>query len=192
VFAGTCAEYDWEDDCCTEQTALAPATLYGESKDAAHRIVEEYAEATGLSAAWARLFFTYGPGEHPTRVVASVARALVAGDSVACSEGTQVRDFLYVEDLGSALAALVDSSVEGALDIGSGDPLALRDLLLRLEQLAGRENLVRLGEAPARDEAARIVANTRRLHSDLDWRPSYTLDDGLERTLAWWRDGTDA
>jgi nucleoside-diphosphate-sugar epimerase len=192
VFAGTCAEYDWAGDCCTEQTALAPATLYGESKHAAHQIVEAYAEATGLSVAWGRVFFTYGPGEHPTRVIASVARALVADRSVPCSEGTQVRDFLYVEDLGSAFAALVDSSVEGALDIGSGDPVALRDLLLRLEQLAGREDLVRLGEAPTRDEGARIVADTRRLHSDLGWRPSYTLDDGLERTLSWWRESTDA
>jgi nucleoside-diphosphate-sugar epimerase len=189
VFAGTCAEYDWTGDCCNEQTPLAPATLYGASKDAVRQIVEAYAASTGLSVAWGRVFFTFGPGEHPTRVVASVARALVAGESIPCSEGTQVRDFLYVEDLGSAFAALADSSVQGALDIGSGAPLALRDLLRRLEQLAGREDLVRLGEAPAREEAGRIVADTRRLHSDLDWRPSYTLDDGLERTLSWWREG---
>jgi nucleoside-diphosphate-sugar epimerase len=188
VFAGTCAEYDWSRECCSERTPLRPATLYGASKNATHQIVEAYAASTGLSVGWGRVFFTYGPGEHSTRVVASVARALVAGESVPCSEGTQIRDFLYVEDLGSAFAALADSSVEGALDIGSGEPLMLRDILLRLEQLAGREDLVRLGAAPARDEPARIVADTRRLHSDLDWQPSYTLDDGLERTLSWWRE----
>lgn len=191
VFAGSCAEYDWTGDCCNDQTALAPATLYGVSKNAVHQVVEAYAGSTGLSVAWGRVFFTYGPGEHPTRVVASVARALVAGEGIPCSDGTQVRDFLYVEDLGSAFAALADSSVEGALDIGSGDPLALRDVLLRLEQLAGGEGLVRLGEAQAREEPARIVADTRRLHSDLNWWPSYTLDDGLERTLSWWREARD-
>jgi len=191
VFAGTCAEYDWTGDCCNEETPLRPATVYGASKHAARQLVESYAASTGLSVAWGRVFFTYGPGEQPTRIVASVARALVAGENVACSDGTQVRDFLYVEDLGSAFAALADSSVEGALDVGSGEPLALRDVLLRLEQLAGSEDLVRLGEAPARDEPARIVADTRRLHSDLKWRPSYTLDDGLERTLSWWRESRD-
>jgi len=191
VFAGTCAEYDWTTDCCNDQTAVAPATLYGASKNAAHQSVDAYAAATDMSIAWGRVFFTYGPGEHPTRVVASVAQALVAGTSIPCSEGTQVRDFLYVEDIGSAFAALADSRVDGALDIGSGRPLALRDLLLRLELLAGREGLVRLGAAPPRDEAPRIVADTRRLRTEVDWRPSHTLEEGLERTLSWWREGGD-
>jgi nucleoside-diphosphate-sugar epimerase len=191
VFAGTCAEYDWTEDCCSEATPLVPATLYGASKNALREIVEAYATSTGLSAAWGRVFFTYGPGEQPTRVIASVAQALVAGESVPCSEGTQLRDFLYVEDLGAAFAALADGVVEGAVDIGSGSSLALREVLLRLEALAGRKDLVRLGEAAARSEPARIVADTSRLRSELGWQPSYTLDEGLERTLAWWREGAN-
>jgi nucleoside-diphosphate-sugar epimerase len=190
VFAGTCAEYDWTGDCCNRQTPLAPATLYGASKDAVRRIVEAYAPRAGLSTAWARVFFTYGPGEQSTRVVASVARALVAGESIPCSTGTQLRDFLYVEDLGAAFAALAESTVEGAIDIGSGSALALGDVLLRLEVLAGKHGLVRLGEAPVRDEPARIVADTHRLRSELGWEPAHTLDEGLERTLAWWREDT--
>jgi nucleoside-diphosphate-sugar epimerase len=129
----------------------------------------------------------YGPGEQPTRVVASVAQALVAGESVQCSEGTQLRDFLYVGDVAGAFAALLDSTVTGVLDIGSGHPLALRDLLLRLEQLAGRQGLVRLGARPQRAEPDRIVADVRRAREELGWRPAFELDESLEETLAWWR-----
>lgn len=187
VIAGTCAEYDWSGDCCDERTPLQPATLYGVSKNALRQVFEAYARSAGLSAAWGRIFFAYGPGEQPTRVIASVARSLVAGECVQCTAGVQVRDFLYVEDVAAAFAGLVDSSVAGTLDIGSGRGVALRDILQRLEQLSGSHDLVRFGEAPRRDEPARIVADTRRLRADLHWQPAYELDEGLERTLSWWR-----
>jgi nucleoside-diphosphate-sugar epimerase len=188
VLAGTCAEYDWSGDCCGRSTALAPATLYGVSKNALRTIVEEYARVSGLSAAWGRIFFTFGPGEHPARVVAAVAGAVVRGEPVPCSEGTQIRDFLYVEDVADAFATLLDSDATGAFDIGSGDAVSLRDLLERLQRLAGRDGLLRFGAAPPREEAARIVADGARLRDELGWAPAHTLDEGLERTLAWWRD----
>lgn len=188
VVAGTCAEYDWGGPCCDEQTPLRPATLYGTAKDATRRVLERYAAREELSLAWGRIFFVYGPREQPERVVASVARAVVAGEQVACTSGRQIRDYLYVEDVASAFAALVDSSLEGRLDIGSGEGLPLRDVLLELERLAGREALVRLGEASERgSEPASIVADTRRLRDELGWQPECGLQAGLERTLAWWQ-----
>jgi nucleoside-diphosphate-sugar epimerase len=187
VVAGTCAEYEWADDCCGPGTPLRPSTLYGVSKNALREIFFAYARATGLSAAWGRIFFTYGPGEQERRVVAAVARAVIAGEAVPCSSGTQLRDFLYVADVAGAFAEMVDGEAEGTFDIGSGEAVALRDVLDRLERIAGRQGLVRLGEAPDRDEPARIVADPAPLASAFGWRPRYDLDDGLERTLAWWR-----
>lgn len=186
VMAGTCAEYDWSGDCCDELTPLRPSTLYGVSKNALRQIVETYARSAGLSLAWGRIFFTYGPGEQPTRLVAAVARALLSGEPVACSSGSQIRDFLYVEDLADAFAALVDSDVAGALDIGSGEAVTLREVLEQLEATADRGELVRYGAAPPRDEPVRIVADVRRLRADLGWHPAHRLDEGLARTLAWW------
>jgi nucleoside-diphosphate-sugar epimerase len=187
VVAGTCAEYDWSGDCCDATTPLTPASLYGASKNALREVLDAYARSSELSAAWARVFFTYGPAEQPNRVIAAVSRALVTGEPVRCSPGLQVRDFLYVEDVADAFAALLDSTATGALDIGSGEGVRLRDILLRLEQIAGRRDLVRFDEALQRQEPARIVADTRRLQSELQWRPGYELDEGLERTLSWWR-----
>jgi nucleoside-diphosphate-sugar epimerase len=189
VVAGTCAEYDWARDCCSERTPLRPATLYGTSKNALRQVLESYAAACGLSTAWGRIFFTYGPGEQPTRVVAAVARALVSGEPVDCSPGTQVRDFLYVADVAAAFAALADGDATGTFDVGSGQPIMLRDLLLRLEELAGRVGLVQLGRRPQPNEPARIVADTRRLRDAVGWQPGYTLDAALEETLDWWRAG---
>lgn len=175
VAAGTCAEYE-------------PSTLYGMTKNATRRGLEAFAAETGLSLAWGRVFSPYGPGEHPQRVVAAVARAAIAGEPVACSTGEQVRDYLYVEDVAAAFAALVDSGATGCVDIGSGEGIALRDVLLTLEQLAGRHGIVRLGALPDRDEPTSLVADTRRLRDEVGWQPSVELREGLERTLAWWRE----
>ena len=190
VIAGTCAEYDWSGDCCGDGTPLEPATLYGVSKKTLWQLVEAYALASGLSAAWGRIFFLFGPGEQRTRVVAAAASALAAGDPFACSEGSQLRDFLYVADVAAAFVALVDAEATGAFDIGSGQALTLRDLLLRLGQLADRSALLRFGDAPARDEPARIVADSRRLREELGWRPATPLDRALEETLGWWRESS--
>jgi len=190
VAAGTCAEYEWTDECCGEGTPLRPSTLYGTAKDATRRVLEAYAAVSGLSFAWGRVFFPYGPGEQPPRVIAAAARAAVAGETVACSSGEQIRDFLYVEDLASAFVELVDSAATGCFDLGSGEGVALRTVLLTLEELAGCEGVVRFGEAPQRDEPALIVADVRRLRAETDWQPSHGLRDGLERTLEWWREAT--
>ncbi|WP_421021629.1 NAD-dependent epimerase/dehydratase family protein, partial [Klebsiella pneumoniae] len=79
-----------------------------------------YASQTGLSATWARLFFMYGPGEHPNRVTSSVILSLLQGKSAQCSHGMQIRDFLHVADVASALVTLLDSDVTGPVNIGSG------------------------------------------------------------------------
>jgi nucleoside-diphosphate-sugar epimerase len=187
VAAGTCAEYEWKDECCDERTRLRPTTLYGVAKDATRRVLEAYAAASGLSFAWGRVFFPYGPGEQLPRVIAATARAAVVGEPIACSSGDQIRDFLYVEDVAAAFTALVDASATGCFDIGSGDRRPLRDVLLTLEQLAGREGIVRFGEAPQRDEPVSVVADVRRLRDEVGWRPEYGLREGLVRTLEWWR-----
>jgi nucleoside-diphosphate-sugar epimerase len=175
VAAGTCAEYE-------------PSTLYGTTKDATRRELEAYATESGLSFAWGRVFFPYGPGESPQRVVPAVARAAIAGEPVACSSGEQIRDFLYVEDVASAFAALVGSEATGSFDIGSGDGVKLRDVLLTIEQLAGRRGVVQLGALPDRDEPASLVADVTRLRDEVGWRPSVELREGLQRTLEWWRE----
>lgn len=190
VAAGTCAEYEWKDECCDERTALRPSTVYGVAKNATRDILEAYSAASGLSFAWGRVFFPYGPGEQPSRVVAAAARAAIADEPIACSSGDQIRDFVFVEDVASAFAALVESRATGCFDIGSGEGIPLRTVLLTLEQLAGREGIMRLGELPQRDEPASIVADARRLREEVGWRPSRGLQEGLERTLEWWRDAT--
>lgn len=189
VAAGSCAEYDWREGYCDEDaTALAPATEYGACKHSAHLRMAEIGEASGIGCAWGRIFHLYGPHEHPARFVASIIRSLLLGEAAACTEGTQLRDFLHVEDVAEAFVALLDAGRSGSFNLGSGQPITLADLGRRIADLIGRPELLKLGARPmAPDDPPILVPRVGRLTHDTKWSPRYTLDQGLRHTIDWWR-----
>lgn len=188
VAAGTCAEYDWSYGLCSEQTTpLAPATLYGTCKHAVRLVLEAFARRVNLSAAWGRIFFLYGPHENPARLVPSVISSLLKRQPARCTHGLQVRDWMYVEDVAAAFVALLNSDVQGPVNVASGKAIRLSELIDQIAvKLAGRE-LVQLGALPTPDEPAQIVADVQRLSQEIKWRPQFDLDAGLDRTIEWWR-----
>ncbi|CAN5512161.1 hypothetical protein BH20ACT18_BH20ACT18_13860 [soil metagenome] len=191
VIAGTSAEYAWSQrtHCVEGETPLEPATLYGAGKRALHLVAERFAAEAGLSLAWGRIFFLYGPGESPSRLAGSVARALVRGEPAETSHGEQVRDFLHTADLGDAFAALLASDVEGPVNMASGEPVRVRDLVEALARAADRPDLVRLGARSASpDEPAELTADARRLRDEVGWTPAGSLADRAAETVAWWRE----
>jgi nucleoside-diphosphate-sugar epimerase len=190
VLAGTCAEYDWAGaQPLREDAPLRPATFYGVCKDATRRVTEGLAQRLGLSLAWGRIFFLYGPEEDERRLVASVARALTAGERAAISEGSQRRDFMHVDDVAGAFAALVDSAVGGPVNVASGEGVAVRRIAELLAQAAGRPDLLDVGAAASRPgDPPEIVGDAGRLRDDVGFIPAIDLRDGLERTVNWWRE----
>jgi nucleoside-diphosphate-sugar epimerase len=211
VMAGSCAEYDWGAPNCTAQgtepplpleegtcgtstciegvTPCNPATLYGISKHTLQTLVLAFCARAGISGAWARIFFLYGPNEDPRRLVASVIRALLLGEPARCTHGEQVRDFLHVADAGSALAALVDSGVEGPVNVASGNAVPLREVLHVLGKRLGRGDLIQLSARPAPENDPPILAaDTGRLNREVGWKPALDLETGLDATIEWWRD----
>jgi nucleoside-diphosphate-sugar epimerase len=191
VIAGSCAEYAWEAEtvCVEGQTPLAPATLYGAAKHGLHTVAAAYAAEAGISLAWGRIFFVFGPFEDRARLAGSVASALVAGDEALCSHGEQVRDFLYAPELADAFVALLGSPVTGAVNLASGRPVRIRELVAALADAAGRPDLVRLGARPAAGgEPVLLTADVARLRDEVGWAPSLQLAEAARRTVQWWRE----
>ncbi|WP_342150930.1 NAD(P)-dependent oxidoreductase [Methylorubrum sp. SB2] len=169
----------------SESAPCRPTTLYGAAKDGLRRILSAYAAGTGLSLAWGRLFYLYGPGEASGRLVGDAVRALLAGQEFATSEGRQRRDFLHVSEAGEAFAALLDSTVEGPVNVGSGAAVPVRAILETLGRLTGRPELIAFGARPLPpSEPACIEADIRRLTEEVGFRSRLTLDEGLRATLA--------
>jgi nucleoside-diphosphate-sugar epimerase len=188
VLAGSCAEYDWDaDQPLREDAPLRPATFYGVCKDATRRVVEALGARQGLGVAWGRIFFLYGPGEDERRLVASVASALARGERAPLSAGSQIRDFLHVDDVAAAFAALVESDVQGAVNVASGEGVTVLRVAELLAEAAGRPGLLDVGALPQRPgDPPEIVGDPSRLRDEVGWRPRFLLEQGLEQTLAWW------
>lgn len=185
VMAGTCAEYDWKYGYCSENiTPLVPETLYGTCKHSLQIMLDAFSKQTGLSSSWGRIFFLYGPPEHPQRLVSSVIRSLLRGKPARCTHGNQVRDYLYVQDVAEAFIALLNSKVQGPVNIASGRPITLKDIILKIAKKTNRQNLVEFGVIPTpANEPHLLIADVKRLSDEVGWRPKYDLDHGLEQAI---------
>ncbi|HEV3145970.1 MAG TPA: NAD(P)-dependent oxidoreductase [Gemmataceae bacterium] len=187
VLAGTCAEYDWDFEFCSEEATPAnPKTLYGVSKNALRLVAEAFARQTGLSLAWGRIFFPYGPGEQAGRLIPSVIRSLQHKEPVRCSDGRQYRDFIFVGDCAGAFAALLDSEVEGVVNIGSGKPLTIREVVAAIvAEIPGASEVpVEFGAVAARPgDPPMLLADIRRLVNEVKWKPETELNEGIRRTV---------
>lgn len=195
VLAGTCAEYSWggAGPRIEGLTPLEPATLYGTAKHTTRALLEAAAGELEIELAWGRVFFLYGPGEAPGRLVAAVARALLAGRRAATGDGTQIRDLLHVADVAGAFAALLDSPVTGAVNIGSGEGRVLRDVIAAIGAATGRADLLDIGALPPRPgEPDELVADIARLCDEVGFVPAIGLEQGVEATVAWWREALTA
>jgi nucleoside-diphosphate-sugar epimerase len=189
VGVGSCAEYDWSDGHCSEQvTPLTPTTLYGSCKHELQLMLDTLGKQTGLSTAWGRLFFLYGPHEYEERLVASIIRSILRQEPALCSHGEQVRDFLYVQDAADALVALLDSDVTGAVNIASGVPVRLLEVIREIAAQLERPDLIKLGARPAAlSEPPLLVADVGRLRNEVGWTPQHELTQGLTETINWWK-----
>jgi len=186
VMAGSCAEYDWNDlgdGICREGiTPLNPHTLYGQVKVETQTWLADFADHTGLSQAWGRVFLLFGAGEYPNRLVPSIVHALAAGDEAKCSSGTQVRDFMDAQEVGHAFAELLMSDVEGAVNVASGVPRSIGEVAKALGEIAGHPDLVKLGALPDRpDDPPVLVADVARLKNEVGYVSSQGFVDALKR-----------
>lgn len=189
VGVGSCAEYDWSTSPLIESTSsVSPGTLYGKAKASVWSLLEAIGQQEGLSVAWGRLFFLYGPGEPQGKLMADAVNALLEGRTLATTPGLQKRDFIYVEDAAQALAMLAQSSTTGAVNIASGQSIPVRELLEHVEAATKTTGLITFGARPfSGGEPMELAADISRLRDEVGFTPLYSLTDGVARTVAWWR-----
>jgi CDP-glucose 4,6-dehydratase len=175
-----------------EDAPLAPTDPYGASKAAADLLARSYARSFELPVAVARLTHVYGGGDLEfSRLVPDACRGLVAGDRpVLRSDGTPVRELLYVEDAVAAYlaiaASLDDPGHRGrAWNAGGGEPLAVAEIVRRLARAAGTDLEPEVRGEPA-ERPDRQELDSSAIRHELGWAPAWDLDRGLAATYAWY------
>jgi len=178
----------------TEATPLEGRAPYDASKAAADVIAMSYAHTYGLPVAIARCGNLYGPGDlNWNRLVPGTIRSVLEGKfPVIRSDGTLVRDWFHVGDATRAYLALAarfeGGEVAGEVfNFGTGVPHSALEVVRRVLEITGREDLppTILGEAAG--EIPRQFLDCTKARTMLDWAPRRALDEGLRETIAWYR-----
>jgi UDP-glucose 4-epimerase len=178
----------------SELDACRPESPYGQSKLAAEGYVEHYRRTRGLPVASLRLGNVYGPRQDPlgeAGVIAIFCGRIIRGEApTVYGDGTQTRDYVYVDDVIEALLAAearlssVGAVALGPCNVGTGRETTVLELVERLARIGGRTGLVPAMEPPRQGEIQRSVLDCERARAELGWQARTDLDDGLERTLA--------
>lgn len=189
TICGSGYEYDWSYGYCSEAlTPAVPNTVYGSCKHALNVLVQSFAGQMGFSSAWGRVFFLYGPNEHPQRLVSSVILSLLKGEPAKCSHGRQIRDYMHVQDVADGMVGVLDSDVTGSVNVCSGQATTLREIVLTIGRILERPDLIQLGAIPARaNDTPLVVGENLRLLNEVGWKQRYDLESGLRQTIEWWR-----
>ncbi|MBI2553115.1 MAG: NAD-dependent epimerase/dehydratase family protein [Candidatus Rokubacteria bacterium] len=175
-----------------EDHPARPASPYGISKLVAEQYLACWGALYGLGGISLRYANVFGPRQNPlgeAGVVAIFSHRLLRGEPITINgDGEQTRDYVYVEDVADAtLRALEHADAGGALNIGTGVETSVNALLRRLERVAGARAEARHG--PARPgEQRRSVLDASAAKRILGWTPQVTLDEGLRRTLAYFKE----
>jgi CDP-glucose 4,6-dehydratase len=178
-----------------EEMALRPTAPYEASKAAADLIARSYWPSYGLPVAVTRFANIYGGGDlNFSRLVPEAASAVIDGrPPVLRSDGTPVRDLLHVEDAAAAYLAIADhldrDGVRGeAFNAGGERPYTVLEVVATIARLAGTgvEPDIRGAGSPA-GEIDRQYVDASKLRERCGWKPRVGLEEGLARTLEWYR-----
>lgn len=187
---GSQAEYGPCPDRVDEGTPTRPSTLYGASKLATCIAAQRLAEVAQMRFAWLRLFSSYGPKDATQWMIPYLIVALLHGESPKLTAGAQVWDYLYVEDAARAIVAVaLDRSASGVFNLGSGQAFPIRSIAERVRDRIDPKLPLEFGAVPYRaDQVMHLEADIGRLREATGWKPEVTIDDGLARTVDWYRE----
>jgi nucleoside-diphosphate-sugar epimerase len=189
VYTGTSEIYGDVDVPFREDGPVNPISPYSVSKYAGERYCRMFHQGRGWPIVMVRPFNAYGPAQSPDRVIPEIIVRALRGQELRMTQGRQTREFNYVTDLARGFVAAVLRGEPGRLyNLGCGDEVSMADLATTLLRLMGDPITAQLGALPDRPtEIWRMHADASRARAELGWQPQVTLEEGLQRTVAWYR-----
>jgi len=181
---GTCVEYHITNEPLSEdRTPVDPTTTYARCKNELRLEMETKAAARGFGFCWGRVFYPYGPREHPSRLCSSIIEKLNRNEKIVLKTPKSTKDYIYIEDLAEALLTLLDKQYRGTINLGTGIGLSVVEIAQTLGTMMGKPQLIEEANPPQIDPLGFVVADVSRLRG-LGWKPAHDLQQGLHALLA--------
>lgn len=175
VFAGTCFEYKFKDEPLKETDELdADKTVYTFCKNKLHEIAQYFCKTNGISFGYGRIFYVYGRNEDKTRLTGMIIDKLSRNEEVIIKSGNLYKDYMYAKDIAGAFVSLLNSDVEGSVNICTGKAISIRDFALEIGKQMGKDNLIIFKDEPS-NQPPIIVGDNSRLINEVGYEMKYNL-----------------
>lgn len=179
IFAGTCFEYKFKDEPLKETDELNPLSVYAKCKNELRQRAQEYAVKNSVSFAWGRIFYVYGHGENEKRLVPHIIKSLRNNNEVMISVADAVRDYMYSKTIAEAFVKLLESNVEGCVNICSAKPIKIRKIAEIIAEKLNKEHLVKYTNDLTIQQPVIICGDNSRLVNEVKFRPEINIEQEL-------------
>lgn len=187
---GTIEEYGSANSPFNEETQELPNSAYGLSKLSATKLALIFHHQFNLPVVIMRPSIAYGPGQGEEMFIPALVKTLIGKNAFKMTEGKQLRDFIYIDDLTDALIKVINNNkIKGqVLNIASGTSVRIKDIALQIAEITNSVEFLKLGEIPYRgSEIMNYTVNISKALSLLQWYPKTNLNSGLGKTISYYK-----
>jgi dTDP-glucose 4,6-dehydratase len=182
-----------ERDPMDEEHPLNPRSPYAATKAGGDRLAYSYRVTYGLPIVIVRPFNNYGPRQHPEKVVPRFVTQALAGEALTIhGDGHASRDWLHVDDTASAIEALIEAPLERVagevVNVATGVDITVTEIARLVLQAVGNSDATTVHVEERPGQVDRHIGSTDKLERLTGWRAAIAFEEGLERTVAWYRE----
>ena len=182
IFAGTCFEYKFDEDILKEDETLNPTTLYAKCKCELHNLAEKFCKENDISFGWGRIFYVYGINEAEKRLGGALLNKLSKNEIITISCGQLIRDYVYTKDIAGAFCALLNSKVEGSVNVSHGSGITLEEFAKVYAKKLGKEKFLKI-EYNQTSQPLKIIGDEKKLINEVGFKFQYDLENSIDEII---------
>ncbi|OGH24762.1 MAG: hypothetical protein A3B47_00420 [Candidatus Levybacteria bacterium RIFCSPLOWO2_01_FULL_39_24] len=191
INTGSSSEYGIKNNPMREMDLLEPISFYAATKASASLLCQVFAREYQKPIVTLRPFSVYGPYEENKRFIPTIIKAVIENKTIKLTAGTQRRDFIYIEDIVDIYIKAMSKGKKMSgkiLNMGTGKEYTNDEVVKTLFKVTGKKVKVEKGAFPKRLwDTPHWVADISKTKKTLNWRPKFSLEDGLRKTYLWYR-----
>lgn len=191
INTGSSSEYGIKDKPMNEKDCLEPISFYAATKASATFLCQTFAKEHKKPIVTLRPFSVYGPYEEKTRLIPTAIKAIIENNPIKITHGNQRRDFIYVQDIVDIYIKTLSSGKKLSgqiLNMGTGIEYTNDEVVKTLFKITNKKVKIEKGAYPSRLwDTPHWVADISKTNKILNWKPKFTLEDGLKKTYLWFK-----
>ncbi len=189
VYVSTCHVYGRQAKFpITEDTAPKPIDIYSASKLSGESLALSFAEMYGMNISISRAFNHYGPYQRPDFLVPSIIHKILRHEKLAMGNPTPTRDYCFVDDIADGYVLLAEKGATSEIyHFSSGIERSVKEVAESVKKASGVESEIAWNPTARPVDIPRSVGDSSKARRDLGWRPHTSFEDGMKKTVAWYR-----